>query len=265
MAAFDDGVALEDLGDGRFRGHAHERWRVYKGPNGGYLTALILNAQVQGLDDPGRVPRSLNVHFVDRAVEGPVEFEVATERVGRSFSSTTARMFQDGRLCATSHCAFAVPREGRSYDEVGAPEVPKPEDLTELPIPEGMLPPFAANFDYRWCVGNLPYSSAPEAELGGWIRPKTERAVDPVLLAAYSDAWPPAIFARLDKPIDAPTIDLTVHFFGSFPLEADWVLCRFEAPVARDGVLVEDGFMWGRDGQLLARSRQLALFRPASG
>ncbi|MFP5298196.1 MAG: acyl-CoA thioesterase [Actinomycetota bacterium] len=258
---FDDGVRLERIGDGRYRGHADERWRVFKGPNGGYLTAMLLNAQILGLGDPERQPRSLAVHFVSRALEGDVEIEVSIERVGRSFSSTTARMFQEGRLCATSHCAFALPRDGDSYDELGMPATAKPDELPDILMPEEMLPPFARNFEYRMSLGNLPYTGSSEAVLGGWIRPKEKRQIDPVLLAAYSDAFPPSVFARLTGPIAAPTIDLTVHFLGDLPLEADWVLCRFESPVARDGVLIEDGWMWSSEGALLARSRQLALYR----
>lgn len=259
--SFDQGVSLEDLGDGRYRGHVDERWRVVLGPNGGYLTAVILNAQVQRLADPHRLPRSLAVHFIDRTLEGDVEIETSIERTGRSFSSTTARMFQGGRLCATSHCAASIHREGESYDEIGMPEVPKPEDLDDMAFDPGMAPPFATNFDYRPCLGHPPFSGAENAIVGGWIRPKEERPIDPVLLAAYADAFIPSVFARLTEPIAAPTIDLTVHFLGDYPLEADWVLCRFETPVARDGLSIEDGWIWARDGSLLARSRQLALYR----
>ncbi len=261
MTAFDKGVSLESQRDGRYAGHADERWTIYKGPNGGYLTSIVLNAQVQHVDDPGRIPRSLSVHFVDRAVEGDVIVDVVTERVGRSFTSTTARMYQDDRLCATSSCAFSVERSGSSYDEDGMPEVAKPEDLQAMAVPAGMLPRFAQNFEYRAALGNLPYSSSPKAELGGWIQLQEPRHIDAVLLACYADAFPPALFTRLDHPVDAPTVDLTVHFLGSFPMEPDWVLCRFVSPVGENGMLLEDGSMWSRDGRLLARSRQLALFK----
>jgi acyl-CoA thioesterase len=260
-AAFLQGVALEALGDGRYRGEADKRWEIYKGPNGGYVAAIVLNAHVQELDDPARRPRSFAVNFVSRTFAGPVDLEVTVDRIGRSYSSTSARLFQEGKLCGVSHCAFGVSVEGDSYDEVGIPEVPKPEGLPEAPIPPEMLPPFAAQFDYRMALGNLPYSRADNAVVGGWIRPKDPVPVDAVYLAAVADAFPPALFARLDRPVDVPTIDLTVHFLGRLPLDPDWVLCRFESPVGHDGVLIEDGWMWSREGNLLARSRQLALFR----
>jgi acyl-CoA thioesterase len=258
---FDRGVDVRPEGDGIWSAHADEPWTIYKGPNGGYLTALILHAQIAELGDPARNPRSLAVNFIDRAVEGDLRIEVAIERTGRSFSSTTARMYQGDRLCATSHCAFATQREGESYDEFGAPAVPKPEDLPDIQIPPELLPRFAMNFDYKMALGNLPYTGSPNALLGGWIRPKEQRPIDDLLIACYADAFPPSLFARIDKPVDVPTIDLTVHFLGELPLEPDWVLCRFEAPVGENGILIEDGSMWSRDGTLLARSRQLALFK----
>jgi acyl-CoA thioesterase II len=261
VSAFDRGVRLERSPDGRWRGEALRPWRVYQGPNGGYLAAIILNAQIHELGDPSRSPRAFNVHFVDRAVEGELVIEVTTERVGRSFASTTARMFQEGRLCATSNCSFSIRREGESYDEHGMPEVADPDDLPPTPVPPEMLPDFARNFDYRFALGNLPYTSSPNAVLGGWMRPADPYPVDEILLACYSDAMPPAVFTRLSSPVDAPTVDLTVHFLGEPPRVHDWVLCRFESPVADNGVLIEDGSMWSKDGRLLARSRQLALFK----
>ncbi len=260
-SAFDRGVALQRVEQGRWAGEALEPWRVYKGPNGGYLAAIVLNAQISELADSSRSPRAFNVHFVDRALEGELTIDVTVERIGRSFASTTARMFQGERLCATSNCSFSLRGRGPSYDEYGMPEVADPADLPVMPVPPEMLPVFARNFEYRFALGNLPYSSSPNALLGGWIRPVEARPVDEVLLACYSDAFPPALFTRISEPVDAPTVDLTVHFLGEPPCHHDWVLCRFEAPVGDNGVLIEDGSMWSKDGRLLARSRQLALFR----
>lgn len=261
MTIFDDGVHLERSDDGRLKGRAHERWRVFKGPNGGYLAAVMMNAHLVGLNDPAWHPRTFGVHFIARALEGDIELEFSVDRIGRSAASTSVRLFQDDKLCATSYCAFGPEPQGGSYDEVGMPEVAKPEDIPDMPVPPEMLPPFAANFRYRMALGNLPYTASDRAELGGWIDLIEPRPIDPVYLTALADSFPPSIFARMTRPIDVPTVDLTVHFFGAFPLEPDWVLCRFDSPVAVDGALTEDGWMWGRDGQLLARSRQYALYR----
>ena len=137
-----------------------------------------------------------------------------------------------------------------------------PEDIQELPVPKEMFPRFAWNFDYRWAVGNFPYSESDRAVSGGWIRPTEPRPVDPLLLTTYADGWPPAIFSKLSMPAAVPTIDLTVHFRGAGDVEpADWTLARFETKAAAAGYIEEDGYLWNRDGVLLAQSRQLALFQ----
>ena len=259
---FDAGTALEPLGSGRYRGSVDETWWIDKGPNGGYLASIILRALTFEVDDAVRSPRSLTVHYVARPVEGEVEVAATIERTGRSTTATTARLYQGDVLVATAQASFSIERSGPSFDDTEAPRVAPPEDILELPVPKEMFPRFAWNFDYRWAVGDLPYSGSDRAITGGWIRPKEPRPVDPLLLTTYADGWPPAIFAKLSSPAAVPTIDLTVHFRGAGDVQpADWTLARFETKAAAAGYIEEDGYLWNRDGELLAQSRQLALFQ----
>jgi acyl-CoA thioesterase len=92
--------------------------------------------------------------------------------------------------------------------------------------------------------------------------------VDALAVAAFTDAFPPAVFSRLRDPALAggvPTIDLTIHFRSALPvLEArpdGWLLAVFQSRMARGGFVEEDGEIWTRDGVLIAQSRQLALLR----
>ena len=57
----------------------------------------------------------------------------------------------------------------------------------------------------------------------------------------------------------APTIDLTVHFRVSLPLDDTLLLGRFRNSLVRDGFFDEDGELWLGDGTLVAQSRQLGL------
>ena len=259
---FDAGTALEPVGSGRYRGGVDEAWWIGKGPNGGYLASIVLRALMLEVDDPPRTPRSLTVHYVARPELGEVEVAATLERVGRSTTATTARLEQDGNLLATAQAAFSVERSGPNFDDSPAPSVPAPEDIPEILVPRETLPRFAWNFDYRWAIGSLPTSGADRALSGGWIRPTEPRPVDPLLLATYADAWPPAVFSKLDTTSAVPTIDLTVHFRGSGEvLPPDWTLVSFETRFASGGYIEEDGYIWSRDGVLLAQSRQLALLQ----
>ena len=60
-----------NLGDGRFGAEMSERWWVERGPNGGYVAAVILRA-IQAAAALKRAPRSLTVQFPRAPVAGPV-------------------------------------------------------------------------------------------------------------------------------------------------------------------------------------------------
>ena len=262
MHIFDRTTQLEPAGEGIYRGSLDRTWWIAAGPNGGFLASLILRGLQLEVGDPDRIPRSFTVHYIARAGEGDVEVHSAVERVGRSMTATTGRLFQEGKLLATAQCAFSAPRSGEEdFDDRGAPEVAAPEDIPALEVPEGMMPPFADHFEYRWALGSFTFSDSDRAWSGGWIRPKEPRAIDALIIPTLADGWPPSVFSRRSTPALVPTIDLTVHTRSEIPTLApeDWLLVSFESRVAQGGFLEEDGYIWTRDGKLLAQSRQLAL------
>jgi acyl-CoA thioesterase len=147
------------------------------------------------------------------------------------------------------------------------PEVAPPESLPPLPRrTDGTELPMRGRYEQRWAIGAPPFSGAPEALAGGWIRFAEPRVADALLVAALTDAWPPALFtvAQPGTAIGAvPTVDLNVHFRVSLPLAQakpeDWLLAVFRVREAREGFFEEDGEIWSRDGVLLAQSRQLGV------
>jgi acyl-CoA thioesterase len=217
------------------------------------------------LADPEREPRSLTCHYLRPPRPGDVRLDVALERAGRSLSTVTARLSQDGRLCVLGVGAFA-PALPAAADYAGAPpEAPPPDRVAPLDLRPG-LPPMVARFEMRPALGAPPLSGADEALAGGWLRFAQPRPVDALALAMYADAWVPAPFARLRAPVAAPTIDLTVHFRAPAAAAAlapeEPVLAVFRSSTAAGGFFDEDGELWSRDGVLLAHSRQLALLTP---
>ena len=256
---FDRGVRLTP-GAAGLEGSFDKDWWVDRGPNGGFLAAVILHAAQHAVDDTTRHVCSLAVQYIDRPTEGRFSVAPRVERIGRSMTAVTVRLHQDERLLATAQVTFATERSGLEFSEDPMPDVTPPEDIPELKVPGDVVPPFSLNFDYRWAIGSFPFSGAAESLTGGWIRPKVPRLVDPLLVATYADAWPPAIFSRLTGPLGVPTVDLTVHFRTRLDAPTDdWCLVRFRAGTASGGFVEEDGAIWSRDGKLLAHSRQLAL------
>lgn len=254
--------AVREVEPGVFDASVNRDWWIARGPNGGFLAAIITRALQASLPED-RQPRSLTIHYTAAPEEGPLRVETKIERAGRSMSTATARMEQGGRLIALAIGAFSLAREGAiDFDDLPAPDVPGLDDA--FLIQSDRLPPFSRRFEMRAAIGGAPFTGDGEAVTGGWIRPEDPQAIDAPLVAQLTDAWFPAVFRRLPEPNPVPTIDLTIHFRAPLPLPADWVLARFASRVARDGFFEEDGELWSTDGRLIAQSRQLGLLQAPS-
>jgi len=94
VRAVDPSVA----GPGVHEGRIDQGWRVVRGPNGGYVEALLfraLSAEVPA----ERAPRSLTVHYTAPPAEGAVRIDTRVERIGRSLTTVSGRMIRS-RLTA---------------------------------------------------------------------------------------------------------------------------------------------------------------------
>lgn len=258
---FSTDTAVTETGPGCYRGRIDRGWWIERGPNGGYVGALVLRAMTTEVADPGRSPRSLTIHYLRPPAEGDVEVEVTVERSGRTLTSVSARMSQGGRLLVVALGAFAAPRPGPVFADATMPEVPAPEDCPRLPPPSFELP-IRDRYESRLAIGGPPFEGRTDAPAvaGGWLRLAEPEPVDAHVLTAFTDAWVPPIFSKLVDRIGVPTVDLTVHFRTSRVLTADsYCLASFATGVADEGFLTEDGTLWASDGTLLAESRQLAV------
>jgi acyl-CoA thioesterase len=262
VARFDVDTAVVPLGDGRFEARMDRGWWIERGPNGGYVAAVILRALTAAVDDPARTPRSFTVHYLAPPDEGSVELDTNLERAGRQLSFVTGRLRQEGRLLAVAQAVFSVPVEAPEFDDSKAPVVPPPEELERLAVEGPIEIPMRERYDSRWAIGPMPFTAGDRAEVGGWIRLVDPRPADHVLLAAMADAWLPPVFSRARERFGVPTIDLTIHFRRRVLPDDDWFLVRFRTRSSIEGFLEEDGEIWSRSGQLVVQSRQLALVIP---
>jgi acyl-CoA thioesterase len=263
LPGFDADSAVEDRGGGRFAARMSERWWVGKGPNGGYVAAVILRA-IQAAAPGERPPRSLTVHFQRSPQAGPVEIAVTLEREGGRASFLSARLEQGGEVQATALAVLSDAwAEGERYSEARMPDGGEPGELHAAePDRVPGMPRMFQNYRTRPALGEPAFSGGKPAN-GAWIRTREPRLLDAPLAATFLDAWFPAPFIHLDRPHRAPTIDYTVHFRSPLPPPGaspeDAYLVAFESSLARDGFFEEDGELWSADGVLLAQSRQLAL------
>lgn len=241
----------------RLRAALSRRWWIARGPNGGYVAAVMQRAfqAVAGQ----RPPRSMTVHFAAAPEEGEVEIEVRVVRRGGSITFLAGLMRQGGRSMLSAVAIFGDEREPR-LEYVGAdalmpPEAGEPGEMITVPPGTPGVPAVFENFMARIALGPMPFSggnSAGEQDGGGdrvgeadrgagddrraaaasggaggrdegartgaWIRPLQPRLMDAALATAVLDVWMPAPFVKLDAPAPAPTLDLTYHYRGVLPL-----------------------------------------------
>lgn len=270
MTKFDRDTAVTHVGGGKFAAEVATGWRAV-GPNGGYIAALVMRALAEasaaegGAGEP-RYPRSLTVHYLAPPHEGPVEIETSIDKLGKTVTFVSGRMIQDGRTTGLARAVFATMREGPEFADLSPPPVLSLVDSLVRPDDSPMmLPEISARFDTRMGYGGLPFSQASEAVTGGWIRYVEDRPLDCFMIAALSDAWWPAIFARTQQGVSVPTLDLTVHFRVAHPEEfvgpSEHCMAVFRSGTSAEGFVEEDGEIWSPGGKLLAQSRQLALAR----
>ena len=261
MTVFDTDTAVERVRADFYSARIDPKWWVIRGPNGGYVAAILQRAMTETVGDPGRPARSITVHFLTPPEAGAVEIETRVERSGRSLTSTSARLVQGERLIATAVGAFAAGREGVEYSEAKMPDVPGPADVASRLI-EG-APPHAAMFDWKPAIGPADFTAGGRAITGGWFRLREPQVADPIVLTSYADNWFPALFFKTREPVGVPTVDYTVHFRTGLPLPnaspEDYYLLAFRAPLSHDGFVVEDGEIWSEGGQLVAQVRQMAV------
>jgi len=265
---FDRETAVRPLGDGRYESRLDRAWWVHRGPNGGYLAAIVLRALTEAVGDADRAPRSLTVHYAAPPSEGALEIATTIERAGRSLTSCSARLTQDGKLIGMALAAFSQARPGPEFADLQPAAAPPPEQskVVEVPTDDPFMPDIARRWENRIVRGGFPLEATGEAVITRWIRLPEGRVVDGLVAAAITDAVIPAVFGRVEEQIIVPTVDLTIHFRSSLPLADaepdDYVLADFRTNVVAEGFLEEDGQIWSRDGVLLAQSRQLAAILP---
>ena len=260
---FDTDTAVVPAGGGNYDTRIDPGWWIERGPNGGYIAAIVVQAFLAEVADPQRCARSITIHYLAPAVAGPAQVTVTTERTGRLVQYLTLRLRQGERLIATAQAAFAVLDErGPTFADPSFPGYPHPAEIAPVTDPPGLVP-MRDRYEFRHVAGAPWDGPADTAETAGWIRLAEPRPYDAALVAAMTDAWYPAIFTRLTERFGVPTVDLTIHIRSIAAIRRmrpdDWVAGRFRTTVATEGFLEEDGQLWAPDGTLIAHSRQLGM------
>jgi acyl-CoA thioesterase II len=249
--------------DGRYTITLSEDWRLF-GPNGGYLAAVALRAA--GMEAAIQRPASIACHFISQPRFAPVEVTVTAYQKGRRAESFHVAMAQEGRPVLQAIVRTAIEGGGVEHDFTRMPEVPPPDALEsfldhwEGPLDENIT--FWQNIDSRIIYPERinALDEAFEPTVLEWYRfQPTPTFDDPfvdacrMVILMDTFTWPAGAnpHRRQERRVIGVNLDVVAWFHrpGS---HAPWILCDYESPIARGGLVGGHGRVWSEDGRLLA-------------
>lgn len=271
---------LEKLEHNLFRGRSHKvGWqRVF----GGQVIGQAL-AAAQRTVSADRHVHSLHCYFMlpgDPAV--PIIYDVDRIRDGGSFTTRRVVAIQHGRAIFSLEASFQIEEEGLDHQIPMPLDVPQPETLRSQrqlidefgdQVPENIRrfwarerpldvrPVHVAHYTTR---DKLP----PRQDV--WLRTTgpvpADRALQAAILAYLSDMTllDTATFAHgrsgFDPDVQMASLDHAMWFHRPNPLD-DWLLYTQDSPSARGARGFSRGFLYARDGTLVASVAQEGLMR----
>ncbi|MEY4401415.1 MAG: hypothetical protein RL072_1280 [Actinomycetota bacterium] len=257
---FDRATELSTLSDGSFAAKVHDGWDIGGNANGGYLLALVGAAlrNSTGKD----LPIALSCHYLAPINDADVVIETRILKTGKSFTTATATMRHGDRIIvlASGTCANAFPDGAVAHVTRHAPALPAFADAVPRQGTTPGLPGLMSNVDVRLHPDDVGFATGTpsgDALVRGWCAFRDGRPVDPLALALFCDALPPAMFNVSGAPGWVPTVHLSFYLRG-IPSGGP-VIAEFRTNHLHDGFFEEDGLLWDTQGRLVAQSRQLAL------
>ena len=227
---------------------------------GGLSTALVYQA-MQGEVAAERRLRTLSVSFVGPAPAGEHRITTRLLREGGSVTHMQGELLCDGAVAASVLAAFGKARQTSvRVDGPPRPQQPAPEALQPLPFIEGVTPEFTRHFDMRFSYGEPPFSRAPSADFGMWLRFREAQAIGLAELIALGDVPPmPGL-----NMIKAPGIGSSLSWYLEFPADLpevaseDFLYYDYRCQAAGDGYFNNAATLWAADGRPLMFARQIA-------
>lgn len=237
------------------------------GGSGSLFGGVGLAAGLIALEaETGQAPVYMTCQFAS-TIAPPDELVISTEILAKGRTACQAR--QTGTsgdrtilalLGATGDRRADHHRIWRTMPEVAPPEACEPlqrmqdvdslHDHVEVRMARGMF-----GFSAEDTVGRGTPSG--DASTLFWTRMDTV-AHDAAALALMADYLPSAIGNSLGQQVFCSSLDNTIRFVE--PIEPDtsseWVLCESHVEFVAAGFATNRGFMWRRDGTLLASANQ---------
>jgi len=271
---------LERLDHNLYRGRSPSAgWgRVY----GGQVVSQALVA-AQRTVAADRHVHSLHCYFMlagDPTI--PIVYQVDRLRDGGSFTTRRVTAIQNGAAILSLECSFQVEEHGMEHQIPMPDGVPPPEELkTQIRILDemGVTVPEAVrrfwelerpleirpvNVEHYTTRDRLPPYQRVWIRIAGEV--PDDAATRAALLAYLSDMTllDTANFAHgrtgFDADLQMASLDHAMWFHRPHPLD-DWLLYAQDSPTAIGSRGLSRGFLYGRDGRLIASTAQEGLIR----
>ena len=261
---FDQAIALQDSGNGKYSGSTHSAWMNMVGPFGGITAAVMLQAVIQHPDRLGN-PVALTVNFCAGVAEGAFEITAKPARTNRSTQHWTIELTQGDAVVITATAVTAVRRATFSSIESHMPVVTPAAQLSRSAPP---TLPWTERYDMRALKGHLPSvwdGSEGDALTQMWVRDVQQRSVDFVSLTALADAFFPRVYLRRRIRVPIGTVSMTVYFHADAAelaaLGREFVLGEAKAQCFFNGFFDQSAQLWSEAGLLLATTHQVVYFK----
>ncbi len=242
-----------------WHGHMTKDWSIGPVPNGGYTSALQLNALTGHTGYP--MASSLTTHYYRPTIGGhDCTIRTQIHRAGRTTTHADATLEQDGKVRART---VAVLGDYPSNDVVLPTQPPAiaPPEACEArdPKSQGLNMSLMDSLEIRLDTSRDNIDADGGAVIDAWVRFRDERPNDALAMALFVDSFPPAVLMAVTNAGWVPTIEMTTHIRSA--AEAGWIQGRVTTSNVRGGTLIEDVQLWDISGALVAEARQLALLR----
>ena len=178
------------------------------------------------------------------------------KRHGMLSAFYTLELKQNGKCALIGTAVCAANR--KSADDKFFIQAPEVISHTELkPISSGMLPPFSNHLDYRFAIGNLPFSQS-SPDVGGWVTFKNPGEPQSyAMTAALIDSWWPSYMTQLQSLVPMGTISFSMSFVERPLLQVRPCLLFNQSHHISGGYITEHNTLWDDKGQLLAQAQQI--------
>jgi acyl-CoA thioesterase len=261
---FDQAIALQSQGDGRFNGNTHAAWMNMVGPFGGMTAAVMLQTVMQHPDRLGN-PVSLTVNFCAGVAEGAFEVTAKPARTNRSTQHWQIELIQGNEIVITATAVTAVRRNTFSSNESPMPAVASAQSLQRVQPPKL---PWTQRYDMRSITGHLPTvwdDQEGDTLTQMWVRDIQKRTIDFASLTAIADCFFPRVYLRRKTFVPIGTVSMTVYFHADMTelisLGDNFVFGQAKSQCFFNGFFDQTAQLWSEAGTLLATTHQVVYYK----